>query len=99
MKLNLNINLKGLDGQEAGAETGKPMNLGKLVAALLVNSTKVAPEYIIKYNEWAPKFFKGTVVELDKADTAHLKKFVETHPSLSVLMIGQILEQFDKAKP
>ena len=99
MKLNLNVNLKGLDGKEAGAETNQKVNLGKLVATLLVNSTKIAPEYIIKYNEWAPRLFKGTPVDLDKADSAHLRKFVETNPSLSVLMIGQILEQFDKAKP
>lgn len=93
MKLNFNTHLKDLSGKEVGAEQNSKVNLGKLLANLLLGATKV-PD-LMKHYEWAQKFYKGQAVELDKSDSAYLKKFISDHAQLTVLMKVQMLEKFD----
>jgi hypothetical protein len=83
MKLNLNHNLIGLDGQEI-AES----NLGKLVANILASSNKGDAA---KMWHWALKLHAGEELELDPSDLETLKVFIKDNEQLTVLSKAQII--------
>lgn len=85
-KINLNFNIKSLDGKDV--EEG---NAGKLIANLLVGGAKGDP---IKYYDWAQAFYKKKDVEIDAADCKKLHTFIEEHEGLTVLAKAQILPKF-----
>lgn len=95
MKLNLNFNIKGLDGKDIGAETKEQTNIGKLIAGALV---QVSKGDVMKHYEWAQKLYKGQILELDKSDSAYLKKFIEDNEQFTILTKAQAMEAFDKMK-
>lgn len=86
MKLNLNYDLKTLDGVEIPNSS-----VSKLIANLLSQDTKSEP---LKKWELAKKLYAGEIVELDTTDFNMLKTFVEQSEQMTVLAKGQILEIF-----
>lgn len=83
MKLNLNHNLLGLDGQEIADS-----NLGKLVANILATTNKGDAA---KMWHWALKLHAGEELELDPTDAETLKSFVKENEQLTVLAKAQFL--------
>lgn len=89
-KVNLNVNLKGLDGVEIANS-----NAGKLVANLLAQDNKSEP---LKKWEMAQKLYKGEELSLDTTDFNMLKTFIESSEQMTALSKGQILEILLAAK-
>lgn len=90
MKVNLNFNVKDIYGKEID-NNGVKVNAGRVVAEALVNTPKGD---VLKHYEWAMKLAKGTVLDLDKSDTAYLKEFVTKSDSFFIILKAQILEKF-----
>lgn len=88
MKLNLNFNLKDLDGKEI-----EGANAGKLLANQLVNQSKGDA---IKFWELSLKLYKGEVVDLDSSDQSTIKNFIKDSEQLPVLSKAQLLQVFEK---
>lgn len=88
MKLNLNFNLKDLDGKEI-----EGANAGKLLANQLVNQAKGDA---VKFWELSLKLYKGEVVDLDSSDQNTIKQFIKDSESLPVLTKAQLLLVFEK---
>lgn len=84
MKLNLNHNLLGLDGQEIADS-----NLGKLVANVLATTNKGDAA---KMWHWALKLHAGEELELDPTDAETLKSFIKENEQLTVLAKAQFLD-------
>lgn len=88
MKFNLNINLKGLDGQEIN-----DANIGKIVAnALASGSTPNA----LKMMGWATKLYNGEALDLDQSDLITFKEFINSNQSFTDLLKAQVLETLIK---
>lgn len=85
-KVNLNKSIKDLDGNEIEGS-----NLGKLVAQMLVTSSKGDA---LKYMAWALKLHAGEPLELDPSDHETLRNFVKDHDQLTILSKAQMLECF-----
>lgn len=90
MKIDLNFNIKALDGKEL-----ENQNAGKLLANLLVNQPKGDT---VKYYDWALKLYGGQPLDLDRSDHETLRKFVDEHQQMFILAKAQILEALDKKK-
>ena len=86
MQLNFNLPLKNLDG------TVIRENAGQVLAHDLVNTPKGDP---IKHYDWALRLHKGETIELDKSDTAYLKKFISDSQTITILAKAQLLEVFE----
>jgi hypothetical protein len=82
-KLNLNVNLKGLDGKEI-----ENSNAGKLVANLLASDNKGDA---MKKFSIAQKLYNGETLDLDPSDKQMLKTFVEASEQMTVLAKAQVL--------
>jgi len=87
MKVDLNKNVKGLNGEDL-----QDANMGKIVANSLVAGTK---GNAIKFFDWAMKLYNGQVIDLDKADQKTLKDFIENNETLTILFKAQVLEQLE----
>jgi hypothetical protein len=83
MKINLNHNLLGLDGQEIADS-----NLGKLIANILATTNKGDAA---KLWHWALKLHAGEELELDPTDVETLKNFIKENEQLTVLAKAQAL--------
>lgn len=90
MKLNLNWNLKGLDGKELAGN-----NAGKILANALAGMNK---GNAIKLHDWALKLYNGTALEIDDTDADVLLALVETSEYLTVLAKAPIIEYIKKVK-
>ena len=83
-KINLNKAITDLDGKDIEGS-----NLGKLVAQMLVSSSKGDA---LKYMAWALKLHAGESLELDPSDVETLKNFIKDHDQLTILSKAQMLE-------
>jgi len=86
-KINLNKAITDLDGNAIEGS-----NLGKLVAQMLVTSSKGDA---LKYMAWALKLHAGEELELDPSDKETLKNFIKDHDQLTVLSKAQMLQCFE----
>lgn len=86
-KIDLNKAITDLDGNAIEGS-----NLGKLVAQMLVTSSKGDA---LKYMAWALKLHAGEVLELDPSDKENLKNFIKDHEQLTVLSKAQMLQCFE----
>lgn len=85
MQLNLNFIIKNLDGTPIeGADAGKT------IANHLVKTSKGD---ILKHWEWAQRLYKGEPLDLNKSDSATLKKFI-SDSELAIIVKAQIIELF-----
>lgn len=92
MKLNLNKSFIGLDGIEI-----ENSNQGKTLAQALSGSFDAKDTDVMKFWGWAVSFHKGEIVDLDKADQAKLKGFIE-NAQFNVLVKHQLLENLNQAE-
>ncbi len=92
MKVNLNYDLKDLDGQPI-----KNSNAGHIIANMLSQATDGDP---VKYWGWALKLKekKDPILELDKSDAKTLRDFVEHHKGLPALTKAQVMDSIDNPK-
>lgn len=86
-KIDLNKAITDLDGNAIEGS-----NLGKLVAQMLVTSSKGDA---LKYMAWALKLHAGETLELDPTDKETLKNFIKDHEQLTVLSKAQMLQCFE----
>lgn len=84
MKINLNKNLNGLDGQEI-----QDSNIGKIVAAALASSSQGDA---LKLMTWATKLYNGEELDLDPSDLITFKEFINSNQNFTVLLKAQALE-------
>ena len=87
--INLNFDLKGLDGETALG------NVGQLLAGLLVGATKGDA---IKHYNWALKLHNKEAIEVDLSDYRKIKSFVEENEQITLLAKAQILNALEDAK-
>lgn len=85
MKIQLNKNLIGLDGQEI-----EQSNMGKLLAQILVSANKGDA---LKFWTWANKLHAGEDLDLDPSDAETLKNFIKDSEQLTILSKAQILSE------
>lgn len=85
MKIQLNKNLIGLDGQVIDQS-----NMGKLLATILSSSNKGDA---LKFWSWAVKLHAGEQLDLDPSDAETLKNFVKESEQLTILSKAQILQE------
>lgn len=90
MKLNLNWNLKGLDGKELVGN-----NAGKILANALAGHNKGNS---IKLHDWALKLYNGTALEIDDTDSDVLIALIESSEFLTVLSKAPMIEYIKKVK-
>jgi hypothetical protein len=83
-EVNLNFNLKGVDGVEL-----PEANAGKLVAKLLAESNKGDA---LKMFAWAKELYSGNTLNLDPSDAKILNEFISTSEMLTNLAKAQIVE-------
>lgn len=76
----------GLDGKELPEQ-----NLGKLVAQILVNSSRGDA---LKFFGWAQKLYAGSVLDLDQSDVETLKNFIKENETMTILSKAQALACF-----
>lgn len=88
MKINLNKNLNGLDGQEI-----KDTNIGKIVANALASSSQGDA---LKLMTWATKLYNGEQLDLDPSDLITFKEFVNSNQNFNLLLKAQVLETLIK---
>lgn len=88
VKLNFNVALKSLNGEEVKE------NLGEILAHQLAIAVTKTEEYIGKYMEWAVKLQKGEELGIDKQDAANLKKFISANENITNLAKAPMLETF-----
>lgn len=86
MKINLNIAIKDLDGNEIPSA-----NLGKLIAQALISATEGDA---LKQHEWAHKLHAGLELDLDNSDTEALKSFINNHKGITTLVKAPALKAF-----
>lgn len=103
MKLNLNVNMTDLEGQEVivqdhqGKPTGERVNLGKLLGNVLASDSEHADP--VKLVCWALDLAKGKEIDLDKSDQKTLRDYVEKSKRFTALQKYQIIELIDNPKP
>lgn len=85
MKVQLNKNLLGLDGQEI-----ENSHIGKIVASTLAGANKGDAA---KFWHWSTKFYAGEELELDPSDLETLRNFIKDSEQLTILSKAQILQQ------
>jgi hypothetical protein len=85
--IDLNKSIKDLDGKEIEGS-----NLGKLVAQMLVTSSKGDA---LKFMAWALKLHAGETLELDPSDKETLRNFIKDHEQLTILSKAQMLQCFE----
>lgn len=86
MKLDLNFELKDLEGKEI-----KGANAGKLLSNTLISETKGDA---LKYWDWANKLYNGKSLEIDLSDAEVLKNFIKQHEGFTVIFKAQVLPLF-----
>lgn len=86
MKLNLNFNLKDLEGNVI-----ENANAGKSIANALASDSKGDA---LKFWDWATKLQKGVELDLDLSDAETLKNFVKNNEGFTNLFKGQVLPLF-----
>lgn len=89
--INLNVPFNDLDGKQVEGAT-----LGKILSSHLVAGSKGDP---LKFFDWALKFNRGEVLEVDRSDYEKLKEFVTNSDTLTILAKGQILPLLENDKP
>lgn len=90
MKIDLNKNLNGLDGQEIN-----DANIGKIVANALASSGKGDA---LKLMTWATKLYNGEELDLDPSDLITFKEFINSNENFTVLLKARVLEVLLKAE-
>lgn len=85
MKLNLDFQIKDLNGKFIDVEAG---HAGKLLASALSSSNK---GNAIKLMDWALKLWNKQVVELDDTDKDILKALIDSTEFMTLLAKQQIL--------
>lgn len=88
INLNLNSNLKDLDGNEI-----ENANIGEILAKQLVSTTDGDA---LKHFDWALVLKKGETIDLDTSDQEYLKRFVKESKGMTILTKAQILKLFIK---
>lgn len=83
MIIDLNFNLKDLDGTEI-----QDTNAGKILARQLSGSSKGDA---LKFWDWAQKLYKGEKLDLDPSDLQTLKSFVQENEQITNILEAQIL--------
>jgi hypothetical protein len=83
MKLDLNFQLKNLDGTPIPEG-----NAGKIIAQALANDTQGDS---LKWWEWAIKLNKGEAITLDSSDKDKLTQFIQDHQGLPNITKAQVL--------
>jgi hypothetical protein len=95
MKLNLDFQIKNLDGDAMPSEQA---NASKVLAGALSSANK---GNAIKLHDWALRLWRKEVLEIDKVDKEFLEAFVESTETLTVLakvpILNAIKEQYEKA--
>jgi len=79
MKLNLNYQIKDLNGKEL---LGEGANASKALGGALANATKGSSA---KLMDWALKFWNCKTIEIDKTDKEFIEAFTETCEGLTAL--------------
>lgn len=90
MKLDLNVPIKNLDGENIADIT-----IGKQIANALVSVSKGDA---LKYYDWAVKLNKGEAIEVDRTDLNKIKEFVENSEVFTILLKAQALEVISTVK-
>jgi len=90
MKLNLNWNLKSLDGKEI-----ENVKAGKTLANALSSQNKGNS---VKLYDWSLKLWNGKDLEIDDTDADVLVAIIDTSEFLTVLSKAQIIEYIKKVK-
>ena len=93
MKIDLNFNLLGLDGEALLDEKKQTVNAGKTIANYLVQQSKGDA---LKFWDWAVALNKGEVLDLDTSDQGTFKSFIKDHEYLPILTKAQILHKLQK---
>jgi hypothetical protein len=83
--INLNFNLKDLDGNDLNPE----QNAGKIVARSLVVQPKGDA---VKFYHWAISLHRGESVSLDFSDLEVLRNWIKNTDAIFVIAKAQILE-------
>jgi hypothetical protein len=87
-KLDLNFNLKDLDGGEI-AEA----KVSKLLAGLLMSQKEGDA---VKFFDWAVTLHKTGIIEVDSSDFSTIKKLVSDNKEyLTMIAKAQLLKHFD----
>lgn len=87
MKINLNKNIAGLDGQEV-----QGVNMGKMLANVLAGGSNVNHQ---KITYWAIKLYDGEVLDLDPSDGLIFEELVN-NSNLTNLVKTRIFESIEK---
>lgn len=88
-KVNLNFNLKNLDGDEVVPT----MNAGKLVAQTFANDLKGDA---LKLYTWAVELNAGNELSLDGSDFETFRNYIKTTDRLTAIAKGQIIQELNK---
>ena len=83
IKIDLNVKLKGLDGNDIPGEI-----IGKNIANVLVSENKGDA---LKYYDWAVKLYKGEPINVDRADFDKIKAFINDSDRIAILLKAQAL--------
>ena len=93
MKLNLDFQIKSLDGKDVPGDNG---NASKGLGACLASSNKGNS---IKLHAWALKLWNKEPIEIDKTDKEMLEAIVDTTEFLTVLakvpILNAIKDQYE----
>lgn len=90
MKIDLNFNIKDLEGKEV-----ENANAGKLIANLLSNSNE---GNAVKLIGWALSLHAGEPIDIDKADYDLFKKIVNESKVISNLVKAQVVNSIGDFK-
>lgn len=95
MKLDLNVQIKNLDGTNAKDEKGNELILSKVIAQALYSSAPgVDP---LKAFEWSQNFYKDGFVEMDQSDLNLFKSYIESS-QFAVVIKGVTLQLISDCK-
>lgn len=87
MKINLNKNVVGLDGQEI-----QDSNIGKILANVLVSGSNPNHQ---KITYWAIKLYDGEELDLDPSDVLIFEELVN-NSNLTNLVKTRIIESIER---
>lgn len=90
MKINLNFQIKNLQGEEIKGEFG---HAGKVLANMLAQQSKGNS---IKLYDWALKLWNSQALELDDVDAGVLYALVENSETLTIIAKVPIMKAIKK---
>lgn len=93
-KLRLNIPLMD--------EEGKPVvpsaTLAKVLGSTMLKSGNTVESDILKFFTWALELGKSGEIELDKADSVFLNKYIVEEPNLFIIVKAPIMQEIENLK-